>query len=87
MRYIRAAGIGACAGLVGGLLWGIGLRLAMRIMALLAGQSPEFSLGGTLIILLVGVFIGIPAGLIFVTIRKYLPGSGAWKSLMFGLLA
>ncbi len=86
MRYIRAAGIGACAGLVAGLLWGIGLRLAMRIMALLAGQSPEFSLGGTLIILLVGVFIGIPAGLIFVAIRKYLPGSGAWKSLMFGLL-
>ncbi len=86
MWYIRAAGIGASAGLVAGLLWGIGLRLAMRIMALLGGQSPEFSFEGTLLILLVGTFIGIPTGLLFVAIRKYLPGSGRWKGLLFGLL-
>ncbi len=86
MWYIRVAGIGASSGLVAGLLWGMGLRLAMRIMALVGGQTPEFTLEGTLLILLVGTFIGIPAGLLFVAIRKYLPGSGGWKGLVFGLL-
>lgn len=86
MRYIRAAGIGVCAGLVAGLLWGVAARLAMRIMALLGGRSPELTLEGTVIILIVGTFIGIPMGLLFVAIRKYLPGSGAWKGVVFGLL-
>jgi hypothetical protein len=86
MRYIRAAGIGACAGLAAGLFWAVLARLAMRIMALLAGRTPEFSLEGTLLILLVGAFIGIPAGLLFVAIRRFLPGTARTKALGFGLL-
>jgi hypothetical protein len=86
MRYIRTAGIGACAGLGAGLLWGIGARLAMRIMAIVAERPAEFSIQGSLLILLLGAFIGIPAGLLFVAIRRYLPGRGQWKALSFGLL-
>ncbi len=87
MRYIRTAGIGACAGLGAGLMWGIAARLAMRIKAMVAERPAEFSVEGSLLILLIGAFIGIPAGLLFVAIRRYLPGSGRWKALSFGLLA
>ncbi len=87
MRYIRTAGIGACAGLGAGLLWGLGARVAMRFMAMIAERPTEFSVEGSLLILLIGAFIGIPAGLLFVAIRRYLPGTGRWKALSFGLVA
>ena len=86
MRYIRTAGIGASFGLAAGLVWGLAGRLAMRIMALVAGRPTEFSAGGTLLILLVGAFFGIPLGLLFIGVRRYLPGSDLRKSILFGLV-
>ena len=86
MRYIRAAGIGACAGVAGGILWGILARVAMRVMALVAGRPTEISAEGTLLIILVGVFLGIPSGLVFVAIRRWLPHGLFLRACVFGLV-
>lgn len=43
-------------------------------------------LGVTLIILLLGVFIGMPAGLIFIALRRWLPGSWLRQGLAFSAL-
>jgi len=86
MIYLRKAGIGLLAGLIGGMVWGIGARIAMRIVALAAHKPTEFSLEGTALILLVGAFFGIPLGLLFAGVMTYLPGAGHRKGLSFGLL-
>ncbi len=86
LRFVRPAGIGELAGLVGGGVWGIGARGAMRIMAVAAGQPTGFSIEGTLFILMAGALFGIPAGLLWVGGRRVIPGTGMRKGLACGLL-
>jgi hypothetical protein len=86
MFYLKQAGIGLLSGLIAGLVLGIGARLAMRVVALAAHRASEFSLEGTLIILMIGAIIGLVTGLIFVAVRRYLPGGPLWKGLLFGAL-
>ena len=86
MVYVRKANIGLLAGIVAGLVvGGIGGRIAMRIVALAIGQQPKFTVG-TLAVLLVGTLLGTPPGLLYIAARKYLPGSGLRKGLVFGVL-
>lgn len=78
---------GVLAGLVVGLVvGGTGARIAMRGVALMAGMQPEFSVGGTLAILVLGAILGVPAGLLFVAARRFLPVPARWKGLIFGLI-
>jgi hypothetical protein len=84
--FIRKMSIGARAGLVSGVVLGIGARLAMRVVALASNRAAEFSVEGTLGILLIGVIIGMISGLIFMALRKYLPGNGLMKGLIYGAL-
>lgn len=81
--------IGLLAGATGGLAAGFGARVAMRVIALLGGQPPGFTLEGTLFILILGAAMGAVMGLPFMAIRRILPGAGRsvlQKGLMFGLL-
>src|SRR2546425_3825503 len=80
---LRLASIGILSGLLVGLLMGIAARIAMRIVALVVDQGLEFSIGGTLGIMLVVSFGSILLGLIFVVVRKYLPGSERLKGFAF----
>ena len=86
--FALAAGVGkgVLCGLAGVIVVGIGARIAMRIMALTAGNDPVFTFGGTMAILFPTAVFGIILGLIFVFLRKWLPGSGLWKGLAFGLI-
>lgn len=84
MNLLRHAAIGLLSGVLGGLVWGIGARIAMRIVALAAHQSTGFSIGGTLGILMLGAIFGAPFGLLFATVRRWLPGTGARAGLLFG---
>jgi hypothetical protein len=86
MRYLRTASIGVLAGMTAGIVWGIGARLAMRLIALADGQTPDFSLGGTLLILMVGAFFGMPFGLILIGSRRLIRMPGWRRGLMFGLI-
>jgi len=86
MNVLRRISIGLLAGLIGGLVWGIGARIAMRIVALAAHKPTEFSVGGTLGILMVGAIYGLLVGLVFAGTRRFLPGSWCRSGLISGLL-
>ena len=57
----------------------------MRIIATATGSVPGLSLA-TLVILLTGILYGILPGMLYVAIKKYLPGPGLLKGVTFGLL-
>ena len=82
---LRLAGVGVLSGLAVGLAAGLGARLVMRLIALAIGSVPVFTLA-TLNLLGIGVSRGVVTGLLFVAIRKYLPGSNLTKGLAFGVL-
>lgn len=78
------AGRGMVAGVVAGVVWAVGARAAMRAVALTAGDPTEFSLSGTAFILLTGCVLGSVLGLIFASVRRWLPGSAAGQGVTFG---
>ena len=80
---LRLASLGILSGLLVGILMGIAARIAMRIVALVVDQGLEFTVAGTLGIILVVSFSSVLLGLIFVAVRKYLPGAGLLKGLAF----
>ena len=91
----RMLGVGALASLTAGLVAGIGARIIMRIVAVTSHMPPQFSIAGTLNILINGLFIGFIVGFIITMITatisaspkvsKYLPGP-IWRGLIFGIL-
>lgn len=84
-RPFVEGGRGILAGLLSGLMLGIGLRVAMRLVALAAGQEPHFTLGGTLIIIImVGVVFGAIFGLLFAAMRQWFPGTALAKGIGYG---
>ena len=83
---LKEAGVAFLAGVTAGVVWSIGARLAMRIVALIDGREPEFSVGGTLVILIAGVMFGTPLALLFALVRRWLPGTGLRKGLSYGAI-
>jgi hypothetical protein len=83
---MRKVSIGVRAGLVAGVVLGIGARLAMRLVALASNRTAEISFEGTFGIVLIGVIIGVISGLIFMALRRFIPGNGVLKGLSFGVL-
>ncbi len=82
----RQAAVGLVAGLVGGLVLGVGGRVAMRLVALGAGLDPGFSWGGTGEVVATGLFIGVPAAFVFIATRRFIPGPGVWRGAAFSAL-
>ena len=81
---VMAAGL---VGLVlGALVGGIAGRLAMRIVAVVGGIQPAFSVEGTAGIMVIAGFLGLIAGLIYGVVRPFIPVRGLWKGLVFGLI-
>ncbi len=77
---------GALAGLLAGaVIGGIGARLAMRIVALVVGSQPSFTLTGTVLILLMGAILGIPLGLLYVALRRVWRWPDVWLGLLLGI--
>ena len=98
-RIIRMVVIGVLASIAAGILvGGIANRLIMRILAMVNEEtagvvtengniSGEITAGGTLgLIIFVGVASGIVGGLVYVIIRRWLPGGGLLKGVVFGLI-
>lgn len=67
-RFAIALLAGAGVGLV---ILGVGGRIAMRIIAIVAGQAPGFSVGGTLDVVLVGGMWGAPGGSIALMLERF----------------
>ena len=83
---LHVVNVGVLSGLTVGLTAALGARLGMRIIALATGRVPQFHLVLTLGLLHMGFYFGIVMGLLFVAIRKYLPGGHLTKGLAFGVL-
>lgn len=75
------------AGILSSFLFlGIGGRIAMRFIAILAGQEPRFTVEGTIAILLFSTFIGIISGALFPVAARHLPSPSAAKGGTWGML-
>jgi hypothetical protein len=61
---VRRAVVGVGAALLAGLLMGAVARLMMRLVVLATGRPEEFSVGGTVMIMLVFVTLMIPGALL-----------------------
>ncbi|MFL5761732.1 MAG: hypothetical protein ACJ789_18655 [Thermomicrobiales bacterium] len=96
-RIAVLIGIGLLAGLVAGFVaGGLGSRVAMRIVALIAGHEHygevtdadeivgKITGDGTAFLVLAGTFLGVLSGFLYLAVRRWMPGSGIWKGLAFG---
>jgi len=91
-------GIGVLAGLGAGLVaGGVGSRLAMKVVALIAGPGARGMItengnrigtftADTGFLLFFRSFLGIFGGLLYVALRPWLPASGRRRGLAFGAL-
>ena len=87
MRRTAAATI---AGIVSGLVAGVLGRIAMRIVAVVRGDVPDFTITGTIGILLVFLLMGGALALVFAIVARgnpARPGPGWWSLAGAGLLA
>lgn len=84
MRGILA---GLVAGIASGLLLlGLGGRLAMRLLALIAHRPTHFGLGATLGILVIGAILGGAASLGYSLFLHRMRGAPALKGALYGSL-
>jgi hypothetical protein len=98
-RAVRTLAIATVAGGSAGLVaLGVGSRLAMRLAGALAppqnfGALTEaqanvgiITFGGTLFLLLAGLFMGVPGALLYFGLRRWLPSRGVRRGLAFGVV-
>src|SRR5436309_6977899 len=91
-RWLILGGIG-----VGAIVFGLGSRLAMRVVGILAspehlGQPTAFgvvgkvTLAGVAGLVVMGAIAGLLTGAFYLLFRPWLPGGWVTRGLMFGLL-
>jgi hypothetical protein len=98
VRFVRLVAVGLVAGAAAGFLaGGVGSRLAMRAVSLLAGPEHrgelteaqavvgEITVGGTGFLLVAGTFLGLAGGLLYLAVRPWLPGRAVTRGLAFGV--
>lgn len=78
--WIAGAALGAVLGL---LLLGVGSRVAMHGVALLAGGPGGFTLGGTATVLFLGVVSGLAGALVFLVLGLVFPRRPGLRTAMF----
>lgn len=94
LRTLYAASLAGA--IAGALTIGLGLRAAMRVSGLLTDPARrgllteagnrvgEFTVAGTLVLVLLGAAFGIAGGLAYAIVRPWLPWSGGRRGLLFG---
>ncbi len=68
----------------GALVLGLGGRLVMSLLVLVQGGQPEWSLGGTAQVVILGTAMGPPAGVLFALVKRRLPSGLLHRGLTFG---
>jgi hypothetical protein len=73
------------AGLGSGIVvLGLGGRLAMRVLALVAGRPTHFGLGASLGIVLIGGILGVLASIGYLLVGRRAPGTPALRGALYG---
>lgn len=78
--------IGAVSGGAAGLMAGLLARLAMRVVAVLGGMTPGFSIEGTLVILFICSVLGIGPGILYAISLPVWRAKPGRKGLVIGLI-
>lgn len=94
--YGRAVWIGLLSGLGVGVVLGVANRLIMRVVAVMNGPTPietdfgatvlNFTVGGTLFLIIATMLVAIAPGMLYVGIRRLLPGGTLIGGLTYGIL-
>lgn len=86
---MKRAAAAAIAGIACGLLAGVLGRIAMRLVALMRGDTPEFSITGTIGILFVFLLMGCALALLYAILRagSARPRPWWWSPAGVGMLA
>lgn len=84
-RVLRAMAVAGIAGVLGGAVLGAGSRVVMRVFAILVGQPTEFTVGGSLGLVVFGAIFGLAGGLAYIVVRRIIPGPWIVPGLAFGL--
>lgn len=85
------------AGIAAGAVAGLGARVAMFVIRLMnpsyngvvthAGyEVGQISGSGTAALIFEGVFMGIPGAVMYLMVRRWIPGRGMQKGVLFGLV-
>lgn len=93
---VRLAASGLVAGMVAGAVAGLGSRLAMFVIRLLNpshngetthahAEVGSVTAEGTLTLVSEGMFYGLAGGVLYLLVRRWMPGSGLGKGLAFGV--
>jgi hypothetical protein len=97
-RSIAALRAGVIAGAMSGAVFGgVGGRIVMRIVALIDQSAygvrtdsgatvGEITAGGTIGLTIVTMLAAIICGVLYIALRRWLPGSGVVRGLAFGVL-
>ncbi len=96
MAFGRGAWIGTVAGVGVGLVIGVVNRIVMRIVAVMNGPTSietdfgakvlNFTAEGTMFLIIATMLFAIVPGLLYVGLRRFLPGGVVVGGLAFGLL-
>lgn len=97
-QTLHCLSVGTIAGLAGGLVAGVGSRLAMRLSGALTEASNRgieteagFIVGditpdGTIFLILFSAYLGIFGGLAYVSVKPWIPSTGRMRGLWSGSL-
>ncbi len=80
----RLAASALSGALTGAVVGGLGARLAMRGVALIGHIVLSFTLGGTLVIGIMGAILGLLGGVLLGLVWRWLPGRALVKGATFG---
>lgn len=97
VHALRLTAAGLFAGLVAGAVAGLGSRLLMYVIRLMNpshngefthanAEVGRFTLDGTLSLAIEGMFFGVPGAVVYLIVRRWIPGMGVMKGLVFGLV-
>lgn len=85
-RLLRQAGQAVLFSIFFALILAVALRVMMRLVALAIGKEPEFTPGGTALVVLGTAFMGTLFTPLFFAARQWLPSRGLGKGLAFGMV-
>ena len=66
-------------------LLGLAARLSMRFVALESGMAGAFSFGGSLEVIVLGIMIGAPLALLFLTMRRHVAMPAPFAGVLYGV--
>ncbi len=78
--WVSASIVGAAAGTV---FLGIGSRFAMRGIAVLSGDAPAWTFGGTLTVVFLGALSGVVAAQVWLGLRTVMPAARLLRGMVF----